>query len=253
MLREESLYGIRCFSDLPKSDGAIFNRDWSYSTMRKTHYLPGFALVAALAAAGCETVDPYTGQTQTSNTTQGAVIGGLAGAAIGALTNTDRAAENALIGGAVGAVAGGAIGNYMDRQEAQLRAELQRAGVSVVRQGDAIHLEMRDDILFRVNAYNLEPRAREILGGVARVLNEFRDTYVNIYGFTDTTGTREHNEQLSYFRARAVADELYGRGIDPRRLNPRGFGETNLRVQTADNVAEVRNRRVEIILEPIRR
>jgi outer membrane protein OmpA-like peptidoglycan-associated protein len=221
--------------------------------MRKTHFLGLAVLAGAFAAAGCQTLDPYTDQPQTSNATQGAVIGGLAGAAIGALTNSDRAAENALIGGAVGAVAGGAIGNYMDRQEAQLRNELRAAGVTVVRQGDVIHLDMRDDILFRVDSYYLEPRAREIISAVARVLNEFRDTYVGIYGFTDTSGTREHNEQLSYFRARSVADELVRFGVDPRRLNPRGYGETNLRVQTADNVVEVRNRRVEIVLEPIRR
>ena len=221
--------------------------------MRKTHFLTAVAFAGAFAAAGCETLDPYTDQPQTSNATQGAIIGRLAGAAIGALSNPRDATENALVGGAVGAVAGGLIGNYMDQQEAELRNELRAAGVSVVRQGDVIHLDMRDDILFRTDSYYLEPRAREILGAVARVLNKYRDSYVGIYGFTDTSGTREHNEQLSYFRARAVADDLVRYGVDPRRLNPRGYGETNLRVPTADGVVEVRNRRVEIVLEPIRR
>src|SRR5688572_21881452 len=221
--------------------------------MRKTHFRTVLALAGSFAAAGCQTLDPYTDQPQTSNTTQGAVIGGLAGAAIGALTNSDRAAENALIGGAVGAVAGGAIGNYMDRQEAELRNELRAAGVTVVRQSDTIHLEMRDAILFRTNSYDLEPRAREILSAVARVLNKYRDSYVSINGFTDTSGTREHNEQLSHLRARSVADELARHAVDARRLNPRGYGETNLRVATPDGVVELRNRRVEIVLEPIRR
>jgi outer membrane protein OmpA-like peptidoglycan-associated protein len=217
------------------------------------HVFPVLALAGAFIAAGCETNNAYTDQPQTSNATRGAVIGGLAGAAIGALSNPRDATENALIGGALGAAAGGGIGYYMDRQEEELRQELRAAGVSVVREGDVIHLVMENDILFRSGAHYLEPRARDILSAVARVLNKYKDTYVAINGFTDTTGTRQFNEQLSYDRATSVADALVQFGVDARRLSPRGFGETNLRVATADGVAEVRNRRVELILEPVRR
>jgi len=221
--------------------------------MRKTHFASVLAVAGALAASGCQTQNAYTDETQTSNATRGAVIGGLAGAAVGALSNPRDATENALIGGAIGAAAGGGIGYYMDRQEEELRRELRAAGVSVVRQGDVIHLNMENDVLFQTNSQALEPRAREIVSAVARVLNKYKDTYVAINGFTDTTGTRERNEQLSYERARSVADALVQSGVDVKRLNPRGYGETNLRVATADGVAEARNRRVELVLEPIRR
>jgi len=40
-------------------------------------------------------------------------------------------------------------------------------------------------------------------------------------------------------------------GVSSGRLNTRGMGETNLKVSTADNIAEGRNRRVEILLEPM--
>jgi outer membrane protein OmpA-like peptidoglycan-associated protein len=210
-----------------------------------------FALAGSLLA-GCQTVDPYTEQPKTSNATQGAIIGGLAGAAIGALTNRNQAGTNALIGGAVGAVAGGAIGNYMDQQEADLRNELRSAGVTVERRGEDIALNMQDDILFRLDAAYVEPRAREIIHSVALVLQKYKDTSVGVFGFTDTTGAAEHNERLSYDRAVAVADELVRYGVDQRRINVHGYGETNLKVRTPDGVAEVRNRRVEILLHPLR-
>ncbi len=209
----------------------------------------GLAALCAVLLTGCQTQNAYTDQTQTSNATRGAVIGGLAGAAIGALSNPRDATENALIGGAIGAVAGGVIGNQMDHQEAELRQQLRQAGVSVTRQGNNIYLNMQDDILFRVDAAYLEPRARDIIRSVGLVVKKYGDTYVGVNGYTDTIGTREHNTQLSQLRAEAVADELVRSGIDPRRISPRGYGESNLRIQTPDNTTEVRNRRVEIVLE----
>src|SRR5690349_2214315 len=93
---------------------------------------------AALFVAGCQTQDPYTGEDKTSHATRGAVIGGIAGAGIGALTNRHQAGRNALIGAGIGALAGAAIGNYMDDEEAELRHRLRAAGVSVTRKGDRI-------------------------------------------------------------------------------------------------------------------
>ena len=208
------------------------------------------ALAGSFALAGCQTVDPYTEQPQTSNATRGAVIGGVAGALIGALSNDDQAGTNALIGGAVGAIAGGAIGSIMDQQEADLRAELRSAGVIVERQGDRIHLHMGEDILFRSEAAYIEPRAREVIAAVARVAQKYKNNGVAVYGFTDTMGTPERNRELSYRRAVAVADELVRYGVEPRRLRVEGLGEQYPRVQTADEVNEVRNRRVEIIFQP---
>src|ERR1700742_4845706 len=91
---------------------------------------------AALLLAGCQTRHPYTGEEKPSHTMRGAVIGGLAGAGIGALTNRHQAGRNALIGAGIGALAGAAIGNYMDDEEKELRQRLRAAGVSVTRKGD---------------------------------------------------------------------------------------------------------------------
>ena len=218
--------------------------------MRRPHTMVALALAASFVAAGCQTQDAYTDEKKTSNATKGAVIGGLGGAAVGALTNKNQRGKNALIGAGIGAAVGGGIGYYMDRQEEELRKELRSAGVSVERRGDTIALNMQNDILFAVGSSQLEPRAREVLRAVAIVLKKYDDTNVNVRGFTDTSGARTRNEELSQQRAEAVADVLARNGVQKARLNIRGMGETNLKVATADGVNEARNRRVEILLEP---
>jgi outer membrane protein OmpA-like peptidoglycan-associated protein len=209
------------------------------------------AFAACLGAAGCQTENAYTGEKQTSNATKGALIGAAGGAAVGALTNKNQRGRNALIGAGIGAAAGGGIGYYMDRQEEELRKELRAAGVSVERRGDTIALNLQNDILFGVGSSTLSARSEEVLRAVAIVLKKYDETRVNVYGFTDTTGTRQRNEELSHQRAEAVAASLVRNGVGTARLNTRGMGETNLKVATADNVAEARNRRVEILLEPM--
>ena len=67
------------------------------------------------------------------------------------LTRGDKF-QNALIGAAIGGIAGGAIGNYQDRQEQQLRASMAGSGVSVVRQGNNITLAMPGHITFATNS-----------------------------------------------------------------------------------------------------
>jgi outer membrane protein OmpA-like peptidoglycan-associated protein len=109
---------------------------------------------------------------------------------------------------------------------------------------------MQNDILFGVGSSQLESRAQEVLRAVAIVLKKYDDTKVNVNGFTDTSGARARNEELSQQRAAAVADVLAKNGVERARLNVRGMGEANLKVATADGINEARNRRVEILLEP---
>jgi len=97
-----------------------------------------------LGASACSTLDPYTREEETSHAQRQAVIGASVGAAVGLITG-DSSVERkkrALIGAGLGALAGAGVGNYMDRQEAALRKELEQTGVSVTRSGDNITLNM---------------------------------------------------------------------------------------------------------------
>jgi len=136
----------------------------------------GFAVLgAALVAGGCKTLEPYTGEEQTSKTTRGALIGAAAGAVAGLISGDDAVErrQHALIGAGIGALAGGAIGNYMDRQEAELRAELEGTGVSVTRIGDNITLNMPGNVTFPTNSADLNASFYEVLNSVGKVLKEF--------------------------------------------------------------------------------
>lgn len=66
--------------------------------------------------AACTTTNPYTGEQQVSKTAGGAALS-TGGAGVGMLAGGDDR-RNALIGAGIGALAGGAVGNFMDRQEA---------------------------------------------------------------------------------------------------------------------------------------
>jgi outer membrane protein OmpA-like peptidoglycan-associated protein len=213
-------------------------------------------LLAALAAtlvAGCQTIDPYTGEEKTASATKGAAIGAGAGALLGILTGDDskERRKRALIGAGVGAIAGGAVGNYMDQQEAELRRQLEGTGVGVTRVGDEIVLVMPGNITFETNSADLKPQFFGVLDSVALVAQKFDQTVVEVTGHTDSTGSAAYNQTLSEQRAATVATYLNNRGIDRQRILAFGRGLTQ---PIADNTtAEGRalNRRVEIRLSPI--
>jgi outer membrane protein OmpA-like peptidoglycan-associated protein len=207
----------------------------------------------AVFLSGCQTLDPYTQESKTSNATRGAAIGAIAGAVVG-LASGDDAVERrqrALIGAGVGALAGGSIGYYMDRQEAELRAELQGTGVSVYRDGDNITLNMPGNVTFATNSSDLSPAFFDVLTSVSKVLAEYDQTVVEVAGHTDSTGSDAYNQALSERRSSSVAQYLETREVDSQRLISVGMGEA---MPVADNsTANGRqaNRRVEITMVPV--
>ncbi len=209
-------------------------------------------LILALVSAGCTTVNPYTGEKQTAKATQGAAIGGAAGALLGAaLASRGSRVEGALIGAGVGAIAGGGTGYYMDVQEKKLRDKLEGTGVHVVRNGNDIQLVMPGDVTFETNSASLNSNFFEVLDSVALVLNEYKSTLVTVAGYTDSTGSADYNQKLSERRATTVALYLQGKGVAQQRLAAIGHGETHPVASNATAEGRAKNRRVEITLDPI--
>jgi outer membrane protein OmpA-like peptidoglycan-associated protein len=212
-------------------------------------------LVAAVAGllAGCMTTDPYTGEKQVSKTTKGATIGALAGAAVGALTGGDSKAhrKNALIGAGVGALAGGAVGNYMDRQESKLRAQLQGTGVSVTRSGDNLVLNMPGNVTFATGSSDLNPGFFNVLDSVALVLKEYDKTIIDVAGHTDSVGSDSTNQALSERRATTVGQYLEAKGIADQRVATAGYGKMRPIATNDTPDGRQQNRRVELTLTPI--
>lgn len=71
---------------------------------------------------------------------------------------------------------------------------------------------------------------------------------VLVEGHTDTLADADYNLALSERRARVIRNELIARGVAPATISITPLGQTQLAVETGDNVAEGANRRVTITL-----
>jgi outer membrane protein OmpA-like peptidoglycan-associated protein len=239
----------RCFAILAAQRKESAMGDMT--TMKRTTVIAFAALLAACQTAN----DPLTGRPQVNNTAGGAALGALAGAATGLLVARDKSGgdqrKSALIGAGIGALVGGGIGNYMDQQEAELRAQLQATGVSVTRDGQYIVLNMPSNITFATDQDQINPAVYPVLDSVAVVLNKYPRTLLDIDGHTDDTGSAQYNQALSERRAVSVAQYLNGRAVDPRRLLVVGFGEARPIAPNDSEAGRAMNRRVEIRISPL--
>lgn len=212
--------------------------------------------LAALALAACSTVDPYTGDAKLSATAGVGVAGATTGAVMGAIAGKAAGGDPrlaALIGAGIGGIAGASIGHYMDQQESELRAQLQGTGVSVTRAGNQIVLNMPSNITFAIDSSTVQPGFNQTLVAVGLVLRKFNQTLVDVYGFTDDTGTVDHNNALSQRRAVAVATIVANQGVDQRRIHVEGRGENDPIASNATENGRAQNRRVEIQISPIQK
>ncbi len=195
------------------------------------------------------TTNPYTGEQQAGKIGIGAGLGAATGAIAGQLIGHNTTAT--LVGAAVGAGVGGAVGNYMDQQANMLRQQLQGTGVSVVRNGNDVQLIMPGDITFAVDRAHIKPRFYAVLDSVGLVLKKYNKTVVRVAGYTDSTGSDSHNQELSENRAQSVASYLMSQGVAPGRFSVVGYGKRYPVASNASEEGRAKNRRVEITLQQI--
>lgn len=203
------------------------------------------SIVFALSFLSACATDPYTGESKVSKTAWGTGIGAAAGAGIGALVGGEK---GALIGAGIGAASGAGVGGYMDLQARKLRQELEGTGVRVAKNGNNIVLIMPGNITFDTNKANIKSNFKPVLDSVAKVINEFDKTKVQITGYTDNTGTAAINNQLSADRANSVATYLRLRGVANARIYAAGLGSSTPIASNATAAGREQNRRVEISL-----
>lgn len=145
----------------------------------------------------------------------------------------------------------GGVAYYQSRQEQHLRERLDGTAIRIVRAGDSIRLVLPANSAFALNGDQLQARYVEWLTTVAMVLREYSKTTIEIKGYTDSTGSFEHNQDLSARRAQAVGGFLIGKQIAAARVRTAGYGP---RYPIADNKSDAgraQNRRVEIELVPL--
>ncbi|WP_022687408.1 OmpA family protein [Sphingomonas phyllosphaerae] len=208
------------------------------------------ACVSLLSVAAC-TTDPETGQRTISKTAIGGIGGALGGYLLGDLVGGRRDRTEKIIGAGIGGIAGAGVGAYMDKQERELRERTRGTDVEVTRQGDDLLLNIPSGINFAYNSANVQPQFRATLDKVASVLADYNQTYVDVYGHTDSSGSDAYNQDLSERRATSVADYLSSHGVQPARIATRGFGETQPIESNETESGRAANRRVEIKIVPV--
>ncbi|MGH8771156.1 MAG: OmpA family protein [Pyrinomonadaceae bacterium] len=211
------------------------------------------SLVAVLTilCVGCAS-DPFP---QATNTQKGAVIGAVGGAAVGAAVSKKKG-KGALIGAVGGGLAGAGVGYYMDQQkqdlEKVLAAERQNGSIQVEKMPDhTLKVTMTNQTAFDVNSDVIKPGFHSTVDKMAEVMNKYGKTTLSIVGHTDSTGSAQHNQDLSERRAQAVQQAFLQRGVIQERLSTAGRGESEPRASNSTDAGKQMNRRVEIVVEPV--
>lgn len=203
-------------------------------------------LLLAVTITGCAWIRGDTYETRRDKTMKGAGYGAVAGAAA-AILKGERETDEILAGAAIGAGIGAGVGLYMDRQEERFaripNTTTERVGTNV------LLVRFDSSVLFPVDSAVVGGGGRGTLDEVASILNEFPKTAVVVQGHTDSTGSEEHNQDLSERRATAVSNHLASRGVAAGRLSSLGFGEGYPIDSNATEAGRRRNRRVEILLK----
>ncbi|MBK9192862.1 MAG: OmpA family protein [Crocinitomicaceae bacterium] len=113
--------------------------------------------------------------------------------------------------------------NFVIPDESGFRQYNKDADLKKVEVGQTIILR---NIFFDLDKYTLRPESVNELERLIKLLQENPTMKIEISGHTDTRGSAEHNQELSYNRAKAVVDYLIAHGIDAGRLTYAGYGET---------------------------
>lgn len=209
------------------------------------------AVIASLGVTSACVTDPVTGEQRISKAAIGGLGGAFGGYLLGDIVGGRRDRTEKIVGAGIGALAGAGIGTYMDRQERELRERTAGTGVEVVRRGDELVLDMPSGITFDFDSSTVRPEFRETLDEVSDTLRRYEQTYVDVYGHTDSVGSDAYNQTLSERRAGAVASYLTSRGVQSARLATRGYGESEPITSNETEEGRAENRRVEIKLVPI--
>ena len=203
-------------------------------------------LILSSVLTSCEAIK------NTSNSQRGVAIGAVGGAVLGGILGNNigkggNGALGAVLGGVIGGVAGGVIGNKMDKQAREIETAL--PGAQVERAGEGIKLVLGENaVRFDTNKATLTSVAKANLDKLVPVLNQYPDTNIQIYGYTDSTGSAEYNLNLSNQRAASVKAYLAGKGLASGRFVTTGLGIADPIATNDTPEGRSQNRRVEFAI-----
>ena len=118
-----------------------------------------------------------------------------------------------------------------------------------------VYISLADNMLFKSGSYEVNDRAMQTLGKIAKILKDYSDYDVLVEGNTDPVPISRpnirNNWDLSVLRASSIVQLLQDKfGVDPTRLTAGGRGEYNPIADNETAEGRQRNRRTEIIITP---
>jgi OmpA-OmpF porin, OOP family len=105
-----------------------------------------------------------------------------------------------------------------------------------------------DRLLFDTGKATLQPSSQEQLSNIAAILKAYPNAHVKIGGYTDNTGDAAANLALSDARAKNVMDALVAAGIDPSRLESKGYGDQYPVGDNSTEAGRAQNRRIALLV-----
>jgi outer membrane protein OmpA-like peptidoglycan-associated protein len=135
------------------------------------------------------------------------------------------------------------------RAQTELQKEQQELSELKTRQTQrGVELTLASDLLFNTGSAELKPGATLQISRLADFMRSNPKARVIVEGYTDSTGTAAHNEQLSQERAQAVASALETQGIMMDRIQTVGRGQDYPVASNDSSAGRQQNRRVDVIL-----
>jgi outer membrane protein OmpA-like peptidoglycan-associated protein len=104
-------------------------------------------------------------------------------------------------------------------------------------------------LYFLPDSNELTRESRTVIPQILLTIQKRGSTDIVIVGHTDTVGAKEYNYKLSLDRAKKMRNIMVANGAVSADITITSHGEGNPLVKTADNVAEPRNRRVEVVVK----
>lgn len=131
--------------------------------------------------------------------------------------------------------------------QAQARAETVRSDAATRDSERGLVLTL-GDVVFDAGKTSLQPGAMTAIDRLAQLMAVYPERSVRIEGHTDSAGDDARNQTLSERRAAAVRDALLARGVDAKRVEAVGYGETRPIADNGTPAGRQKNRRIEIVL-----
>lgn len=175
-----------------------------------------------------------------------AAVGGVGGAALGAIESSTWAGGGALVGAGMAAAYCWVHG--AEAQQVVVVEEVVVEEVAVAEPAEAVRVEL--DVKFDFDKDRVKEESYGDIKNLADFMNQYPQTTTTVEGHTDSIGSDAYNQGLSERRANAVRNVLVNQyGVDGSRVNAVGYGKTRPVADNATDAGRAINRRVEAEVE----